>query len=140
MKKYIIILLLLFYFSANSQKRDTVHLSFNLLEKSHKLKKYKDKENVTHFYINDDHFETLTNNPKFKEYKLEDIKNVRILNISQLNILANQIRKELIKKGEKEKKIKILFNYEVFDNLYLYEKISDTLIKRYKVNWIEEIK
>ena len=42
-------------------------------------------------------------------------------------------------KTEKDKTIKILFNDEVFEKIYLYEIDKHGMIKRYDVVWIEEI-
>ena len=92
----------------------------------------------THFYINKEHFEW---NPK-RELEVvlnSKLDNIDILNISSFLELAETKRKSLIKEGEKDKTIKILFNDEVFEKIYLYEIDKHGMIKRYDVVWIEEI-
>ena len=61
------------------------------------------------------------------------------MNISDFLELTQIERSRLIAKGENDKSIKILFNNEVFDQIFLYQKINDNCILRMEVIWIEEI-
>ena len=140
MKKFLIILFIGFsYPFLFSQTKDIVHLSFNInKEIGCSVSKKVNDNKKTHFYINKEHFEW---NPK-RELEVvlnSKLDNIDILNISSFLELAETKRKSLIKEGEKDKTIKILFNDEVFEKIYLYEIDKHGMIKRYDVVWIEEI-
>ena len=91
------------------------------------------ENNVIQFYISGQHFEYDPKDSQIKELPESDLKNISIINIESLEKMAKQERKRLIKEGEKNKSIKILFNNQVFDKIYLYEETNDHLIKRYEV-------
>lgn len=114
-----------------------VHLSYNLCNNFNETKKILDSEdNSIHFYLEKAHFKSIVLDSNFTKSQL---KNYKIINISDFKDLAKQEREKEILNGEKEKTIRILFNDEVFRKIYLYEKIEGNLIKRYIVKWIEEI-
>lgn len=141
MRNILIILLIgITYISSYSQTKDIVHLSFNIKEdeKCPSVKKKIKNSNEIHFYINNEHFEwnskrNLEKIPKSK------IRNINILSIYSFLELAEDKRKKLINEGQEDKLIKVLFNNQVFDKIYLYEKDSYGKIKKYNVKWIEEI-
>ncbi len=136
----VLILLITPFYVGHSQIKDPVHLSFNIKGKKNCVfQKMVSENNVIQFYISGQHFEYDPKDSQIKELPESDLKNISIINIESLEKMAKQERKRLIKEGEKNKSIKILFNNQVFDKIYLYEKTNDHLIKRYEVIWIEEI-
>jgi len=140
MKNIITILyFLLSFFIANSQIKEPVHLGFNLIEENNDLKKFEDEKGYAHFYIKGQHFKSSIPNPPFEEINSQTLKRVKLLHIPDFLELAQIERSRLIAKGEKDKSIKILFNNEVFKQIFLYQKINDNCILRFEVMWIEEI-
>lgn len=141
MKNIITTLYFLFSFLiANSQIKEPVHLGFNLVEENNDFKKFEDEKGYAHFYIKAQHFKSSIPNPPFEEINRQTLKRVKFLHISDFLELANKERIRLIAKGEKDKSIKLLFNNEVFEQIFLYQKINDNCILRMEVVWIEEIK
>lgn len=139
-KKLISITILFSCFVAVSQNKETVHLSFDLYKTSCCLKNVKDKNGINHFYINDEHFKTETKDLQGEKINPKIIEKIGVLNISQFLDIANKKRKSLIEKEEKGNKLTIMYNDKVFDKIYLYVRKSPDLIKRYCVEWVEEIK
>ena len=108
-------------------------------EENNDLKKFQDEKGYAHFYIKGQHFKSSIPNPAFEEINSQTLKRVKILHISDFLELANNERNRLIAKGGKDKSIKILFNNEVFEQIFLYQKINDNCILRMEVVWVEEI-
>lgn len=129
---------LLSFFIANSQIKEPVHLGFNLIEENNDLKKFEDEKGYAHFYIKGQHFKSSIPNPPFEEINSQTLKRVKLLHIPDFLELAHKERIRLIAKGEKDKSFKLLFNNEVFEQIFLYQKINDNCILRMEVMWIEE--
>lgn len=124
---------------ANGQIKEPVHLSYNFVRECYDLKKVNDENGIIHFYIQNQHFKSISKDSTFKESNIETLKNNEVLNIYEFLKLVNEERERLIGKGEKDKTVKILFNDHVFDKIYLYVKDENNLIIRYLVKWVEEI-
>src|SRR5690606_5486883 len=137
--KILLIFLLFLSLIANSQIKDTVHLSFDPTEIKNECKKVTDDNGFVHIYIRDQHFKSIKPFPDDEEFNHDLLQNVRLVGISEFLELAHKERKRLIMVGEKNQAIKILFNNEVFEKIYLYQKINDECISRLEVGWIEEI-
>lgn len=133
------IFVILPFFMLHGQIKEPVHLSFNLGKEYYDLRKIKEGNGVIHFYIGNQHFKSMSKIQSFKESKIKNPKKNQVLNISEFLNLANEERQRLIVKGEKNKSIKILFNNNVFDIIYLYVKDENDFIIKYLVSWVEEI-
>lgn len=139
MKKLILILILCFPCVSYCQIDESINLSYNLTIDSINVKKIRDKNNIIHFYINSEHFQTLTSPKIAQESNFLKLPKIKILDIYEFTALANEKRLQLIQKDKKEQTIKILFNDEVFDRIYLYEVTSNNSFIKYRVKWVEEI-
>lgn len=113
-----------------------VHLSYNLNKNSSNPKRVSEIDGSIHFFICNEHFISKTLDSTLTQ---SEVTNFDIINITDFRLMARKERERLIRSGEKKGKIKILFNHEVFNMIYLYIKIDHNLIKRYKVKWVEEI-
>lgn len=133
---YIITLLsLIFCINKDEQQVKEVHLSYNILNKKFKIRKYLDKKGLIHFYIENEHFRT--NQPP-TPLITGDFTNKNLVDIDYLINMSTKKKKELVKKGERLGVIRLLSNSEIFETIYLYEKKGKKNY-RYKVKWIDEI-
>ena len=133
---YIIILLsLIFCINKDEQQVKEVHLSYNILNKKFKIRKFLDKKGLIHFYIENEHFRT---NQSPKPLITGDFTNKNLVDIDCLINMSTKKKKELVKKGEKLGVIRILSNSKIFETIYLYVKKGKKNY-RYKVKWIDEI-
>ena len=75
MRNLIFVIILSSFFSSNCQTNTAVHLSFNLDlgKENYKSEKIKNKEGILHFYINENHFRTLSKNPDVKEFDSKEL-------------------------------------------------------------------
>ncbi|MEH6703451.1 hypothetical protein [Galbibacter orientalis] len=134
----IVFLMMPVYIFLNAQI-ETIHLSFNLCDNTEELRLQKvEKEGELHFYINNEHFKTK------KLQVMEETSNIglddeNIIDIFSFTKQAEKKRNELMNKDEKDGVVRVLFNSEVFERIFLYEKSKDGYINRYEVEWIEEI-
>ncbi len=134
MKKYLSILLFYFvFFQRINAQTNEIHLSYNCLNSEQKVLKYY-KEKSIHFYIGNEHFIA---NTKPKILKPKAIK-FKLIDINQLIEISIRKKKEVIREGEKKRRIKILKNNEIFKTIFLYEK-KGSLIYKYQVVWFDEI-
>jgi hypothetical protein len=120
-----------------SQIKEPVHLSYNILENDNYKYQFIDKNKRMNFYIDRNHF---VQSLKDSVYVLSDsLFNENIfISITEFEKFANKERKRLIKIDD-SKTIKILFNNDVFETIFLYVKDDKNRIKKYCVIWIEEI-
>ncbi|WP_194851408.1 hypothetical protein [Nonlabens antarcticus] len=135
----VITLIALLCFQTNAQISEPVHLSYNIdnTQKT-KLKKIVQKNGEVHFYIDRQHFIFNPEDAQVLSMNTSGIKQ-DIIQISTFENLAHKERIRLVKEGDASNSVKILFNDEVFNTIYLYENICDSLTNRYSVQWIEEI-
>ena len=128
--------LLLSYFTFNSfialSQTSTIHLAF---DKEANTRKYIDSKNRVNFRFNKEHFISLEE----RTTNSDSVSKINFTPFNEFIYLSNLIRQKLIREGEKEGIIKLLSNNDVFDNIYIYEKISDSLWCSYKAKWIDEI-
>lgn len=125
---------LIFCIHKDEQQVKEVHLSYNILNKKLKLRKYFDKKGLIHFYIENEHF-IANQSPKL--LITENFTNKSLVDIDYLIKISTKKKKELVKKGEKLGVIRLLSNSEIFETIYLYEK-KEKKNYRYKVKWIDE--
>ena len=135
-KKALLVLTFLFFCIAYTQEKETVYLNFDLnskemcktlkdgggyldIKKYQKIKSQSKKSNYR-FYICDELF-LFKRGLKPDTCTIKYLKNIKISNLINLKIEVN--------------KINPLYPYKVFPNLYLVEKINDSIIVKYKVKW-----
>lgn len=138
MKRNLIIVSIAFLLltSFSQKKTDTINLSFNILDKNFKARKYTDDKGWLNFYIENEHFISKQQPVPISKH---DLQSIQIIDIKEFNRKSDVKRKKLIKEGEKTGTINILSNSNVFGKIYLYEKNKDGLIYKYRVTWVEEI-
>lgn len=120
----------------NAQIHNTTHLSFNIIENEniHPKKIYDNCDII--YRINHDEFK-LKPSPA-KSILIEDIKNIPLIDIFELNEIAQQERKRQVRIGKTTGEFKLLTKGILFEKIYLYVQES-SLIRRYEVQWIESI-
>ncbi len=123
--------------NVKGQVNEPIHLSYNLTDCC-KVRKNIDNSGKKHFFIEDEHFVSDNGEPAatLSSKQLDEIPVIVILDFLEV---ADQEMKRLIENGEKAGTIKVLFNDQVFDKIYLYEKTETGKVKKYPVIWIEEI-
>lgn len=127
------------FFLGYSQIKPVIHLSFNIVNHANCTSKVINKNGVVDFYIGPEHFSFNSKKSKVEQLPVSALKNIDLQTLHSLKEKASNERKRLIAKGSKNKSIKILLNNQVFDKIYLYEKINPDTVKRYQVIWVEEI-
>lgn len=133
MKKLILLLTIIFFQFSFSQSKEKKFIIFDSSSNSEFkeelgngkkgirktfIKEYKDYGNIT-FYIGKEMFHF--DEKEVDTCKIEYLKKIKI---SDLNILKKEVNN-----------VNPLYPYKVFPNLYLVEKINDSLIVKYKVKW-----
>lgn len=94
-----------------------------------------DEDGIIHFFVKAQHFESKSAEPvKLEKHDLSD---VIFMNIEELLHIEDSIRRKHIDSGSKEGLIYIMPKNELFEKIYIYEKV-DSVYLRYKVEWIEE--
>lgn len=106
------------YFDASSDKTFSVEVNGKIITEQFYSKGINKNGDIT-FYINKEMF--YLKKKEVDTCKIEYLKNIKISNLSNLKIVVN--------------KINPLYPYKVFPNLYLVEKINDSIIVKYKVKW-----
>lgn len=143
MKSLLLIIHLLFFTLSYSQISKPFHLSYNITNSEDCLNKslYLEKPDKKNFYFGKEHFIANLVEDNVKTISEDDLKSIELQNISELRNQANKERNRLIyeDRSRKNKSITVLLNDNVFDTIYLYERINQDTIKRYRVKWIEEI-
>lgn len=130
MKLFMIPLLLcLVATSLEAQIEQPIHLSYNLDKYCNSNKIIKKNGDVL-FKIENQFFKYDEKN-QIKKLTSKEIDEIEMVNLSNFLEKAMEKRRKLIKKNS----VRILSNNEVFDKIYLYEKIENGNIKRYPVLW-----
>lgn len=141
--KIILLLILLNSNDGYSQIPEPFHLNYNITNSEDCLNKrsYLEKPDKKNFYIGKEHFIANLGEDNVKTISEDDLKSIELQNISELRNQANKERNRLNDedRSRKNKSITVLLNDKVFDTIYLYERINQDTIKRYRVKWIEEI-
>ena len=119
----------LFLCLATSLEAQTIHLWYNI-DNQCKFNKIIKKNGDILFKIENQFFKYDKNN-QIEKLTSKEIKGLNVININKFLKIATKKREELIR----EDSVKILSNKEVFDKIYLYEKIRNGNIKRYVVFW-----
>lgn len=114
----------------------SINLSYNVVKNNSTTRKFIDDKGCANFYIGNEHFRA-KEDPKVLGDK--DIKNIFLVDITEFNKLASEERKKHINEGEKIGKIHIVPNEDIFDNIFLFERIENSKILKHKVIWIDEI-
>ncbi|MCL7765503.1 hypothetical protein MPF19_18965 [Polaribacter sp. Z014] len=96
-----------------------------------------EKNGNTTFYFNGNYFE-YNKNSELINVEKNEIENLIINSLSEIIIYRNKLIDENIKKSEKNGKLKILENSEVYKQVYIYERKNDSILK-YPVIWLEVI-
>lgn len=135
--KYLLYILLIYSAFSYSQKTKIVNLSYNLnnelINENHR--KIIEKNGNTTFYFKGNYFEH-DKSSKLINVEINEIENINSL--CEIIIYRNKLIKENIKNSEKNGKLTILENSEVFKQIYIYEKKNDSIIK-YPVIWLEVV-
>ena len=130
---YNIFLFLGYILYAQEIPKDTIYLSYNISKDSLKKYKYKDDKGYTNFHIGKEHFIS-KESPK----KVCGKNNInKLININEFIREADNVRENLLKKEKKTREITILSKSNIFDVIYLYERVDDEIFI-YKVEWVEE--
>ena len=129
--KYIILVLLFLLFYQKGVSQKIVYVSFDNSSKEMYdyeigngqigkekiyIKEFKKNQKI-YFYIKKELFES----EEIDTCKIEYLKNIKVSDLSTLKKEVNRTNP--------------LYPYKVFPNLYLVEKINDSLIVKYKVKW-----
>lgn len=133
----IVVLKSLVLFSPTQNQAHIVNLSFDVIQTNHEgHKKIIIKDGFTEFYIGSSLFRGATSSrEEIIEEKLVDIK---LIDICQFKVNANDIRQNKITKARELGKIQVLLNHEIYDSIYIYIREKNKIF-RYKVKWIEQI-
>ncbi|MCT4698235.1 hypothetical protein [Tenacibaculum haliotis] len=137
--KIIFYLLLTYSINSYSQKTNIVNISYNLNNEiiNEKNRKIIEKNGNTTFYINGNYFE-YNKKSELMNVKKNEIEKFTFNTLSEIIIYRNKLIDENIKNSEKNGKLKILENSEVFKEIYIYEKRNNSILK-YPVTWLEVI-
>ncbi|WP_249989843.1 hypothetical protein [Polaribacter sp. Z014] len=137
--KFLLYILLTYSVNSYSQKTKIANLSFNLNNEiiSKNNRKIIEKNGNTTFYFNGNYFE-YNKNSELINVEKNEIENLIINSLSEIIIYRNKLIDENIKKSEKNGKLKILENSEVYKQVYIYERKNDSILK-YPVIWLEVI-
>ncbi|MDO6814013.1 hypothetical protein [Tenacibaculum soleae] len=137
--KIIFYLLLTYSINSYSQKTNIVNISYNLKNEiiNEKNRKIIEKNGNTTFYINGNYFE-YNKKSELMNVKKNEIEKFTFNTLSEIIIYRNKLIDENIKNSEKNGKLKILENSEVFKEIYIYEKRNNSILK-YPVTWLEVI-
>ncbi|MFZ3575827.1 hypothetical protein [Tenacibaculum finnmarkense] len=135
MKKIIKILILFFVFNSYSQK--TRYLLFD--KKKDSIITF-DSGKVKYYYIDKNRFlitEVENNyNIEIDTVYIEDVNKIKFHSPKQLSKEGNRIVESLKKESLKTGKLKIISTYnELFECIYILEKISNSKFKRTRVWW-----
>ena len=77
-------------------------------------------------------------NSELINVRKNEIEKLTLNTLSEIIIYRNKLIDENIKNSEKNGKLKILENSEVFKQIYIFEKKNDSILK-YPVTWLEVI-
>ena len=137
--KIIIYFLLTYSVNSYSQKTNIVNISYNLNNEiiNEKNRKIIEKNGNTTFYINGNYFE-YNKNSELMNVKKNEIEKFTFNTLSEIIIYRNKLIDQNIKNSEKNGKLKILENSEVFKEIYIFEKKNNSILK-YPVTWLEVI-
>ena len=137
--KIIIYFLLTYSVNSYSQKTNIVNISYNLNNEiiNEKNRKIIEKNGNTTFYINGNYFE-YNKNSELMNVKKNEIEKFTFNTLSEIIIYRNKLIDKNIKNSEKNGKLKILENSEVFKEIYIFEKKNNSILK-YPVTWLEVI-
>ena len=106
------------YFDSSSEKTYSIEVNGKKTTEQFYSKGIKKNGDIT-FFIDKEMF--YFNKKEVDTCKIEYLKNIKI---SDLNTLKKEVNKT-----------NSLYPYKVFPNLYLVEKINESLIVKYKVKW-----
>ena len=134
MKKLILLFTIIFFQFSFSQSKEKKFILFDLASysayneelgngkvgiKKTFIKEFKENGFIT-FYIGKEMF--YFDKKEVDTCRIEFLDKIKI---SDINILKNKVNN-----------LNTLYPYKVFPNLYLVEKINDSLIVKYKVKWV----
>lgn len=137
MKNIFLYLVLLLNCLAYSQIEHPTYLSYNIIEDSNSRKKSIDDNGNIHFYLGKEHFE-FTSKCIPEEVSNKELDGLTLIGINELLSIADNERKKLNKLTEIQNFVQIVFNNEIFKELYIIESYKGKIF-RYKVFWHEEI-
>ena len=137
--KFLFYILLTYSLNSHSQKAKIANLSYNLNNEviSENNRKIIEKNGNITFYFNGNYFEC-KKNTELISVKKNEIEKLTINTLSEIIIYRNKLIDQNIKNSEKNGKLKILENSEIFEQIYIFEKKNDSILK-YPVTWIEVI-
>jgi hypothetical protein len=116
-----------------NQEKSTVNLSFNLNDEGG-TRKEKNGESYE-FFMYGQHFESCGEKVEMDERTLSRL---NVITVIQFLKEAEAIRSEKTENSATSKTVEIIFNDQIFDDIYLYVR-ENKEIYRYNVKWIEEI-
>ena len=137
--KFLFYILLTYSINSYSQKTKIVNLSYNLNNEviSENNRKIIEKNGNTTFYINGNYFE-YNKNLELINVRKNEFEKLTLITLSEMFFYRNKLIDENIKNSEKNGKLKILENSEVYKQIYIFERKKDSIIK-YPVIWLEVI-
>ena len=137
--KFLFYILLTYSINSYSQKTKIVNLSYNLNNEviSENNRKIIEKNGNTTFYINGNYFE-YNKNSELINVRKNEFEKLTLITLSEMFFYRNKLIDENIKNSEKNGKLKILENSEVYKQIYIFERKKDSIIK-YPVIWLEVI-
>ena len=133
--KIIIYILLAFSLNSYSHMTETVYLSYNLNNEAinENNRKTISKNGDINFYMRGYYF-FYDKNSKLKYVRNNEIEKLTLNTLSEMIIYRNKLIKENQKNGIQ----KMVWDSEVFKQVYILEKKNDSILK-YPVTWLDTI-
>jgi hypothetical protein len=137
--KFINYLFLISSLNSLSQSIKIANISYNLNNEiiNERNRKIIEKNGEITFYIKGNYFRYNENSKKINIPKSE-IEKLTLKTIPDIISYRNKLIEKDIKDSEKNEKLKILENSEVYEEIYIYERKRDSILK-YPVTWLEVI-
>ncbi len=122
-----------------AQNGEIAHVSFNLNNEiiNKDNRKIIEKNGEITFYIKGNYFRYI-DNLEITNALQNEIEKLDLKTILDLMIYRNELIEKNIKNSEKNGNLKILQNFEVYKQIYIYEKENGSILK-YPVIWLEVI-